>query len=204
MDGMSALDRTAEASYRPWFQRRPGLTLSVSLALFVAIAGARVAMGRDASVGITMLFVLPISLLGLARGRLYGVAAGVAGLSFTGLWVALEGVELPWVVWLTRAIPFLLVGYLLGDASERLEQAEEQRLRAEARSLRQRQAVEVNDILVQGMAAAKWSIESGRVEAGLETLQSTIEEGHRLVSQLLREGDELDGAAARRREPADQ
>lgn len=194
MVGMSAPDRTVEASYRPWFQRRPGLTLWVSVVLFVAIAAARVAMGRDASVGITMLFVLPISLLGLARGRLLGVVGGLAGVSFTGLWVALEGVDLPWVVWLTRSVPFLLVGYLLGDASERLEQAERQRLRAEARSLRQRQAVEVNDILVQGMAAAKWSIESGRVDAGLDTLQSTIEEGHRLVSQLLREGDDLDAA----------
>jgi hypothetical protein len=89
-------------------------------------------------------------------------------------------------------VPLLLIGFLLGDASERLNRAEDERLRQEARELRHRQAVEINDSLVQGMAAAKWSLEAGRVDNGLAALEETLDQGQRLVSQLIRDADELD------------
>jgi hypothetical protein len=52
---------------------------------------------------------------------------------------------------------------------------------------RHRKAVEIKDSLVQGMAAAKWSIEAVRMETGLEMLTESLDRGHRLVSQLIRE-----------------
>jgi hypothetical protein len=52
--------------------------------------------------------------------------------------------------------------------------------------------VEINDSLVQGMAAAKWSLEAGRVDNGLAALEETLDQGQRLVSQLIRDADELD------------
>lgn len=55
------------------------------------------------------------------------------------------------------------------------------------RELLHRQAVEVNDSLIQGMAAAKWAIEAGNHDLGLRTLEETIEAGQRMVSQLIRE-----------------
>lgn len=85
----------------------------------------------------------------------------------------------------------VLVGYLLGDASERLERAVEARIRAEAKMLRERDAVEINDHLVQGMAAAKWALEGGRAERSLQILQATMDDGQRLASDLMRECDQL-------------
>ncbi len=63
------------------------------------------------------------------------------------------------------------------------------RLALETDAQRQRDATEVNDTLVQGMAAAKWALESGRHESGLKTLDDTLRLGHQLVSELLREGN---------------
>lgn len=52
-----------------------------------------------------------------------------------------------------------------------------------------RQAIEINDSLLQRMTAAKWALESGRTEAGLEILTTAVSEAHRLVSELLRRAE---------------
>jgi hypothetical protein len=91
--------------------------------------------------------------------------------------------------WTSRVVPMLVLGALVGDAADRLRYAESERRRLEAAALLHREAIEINDRLVQGMAAAKWSFEAGRVEAGLATLDETIAEGHALVSALIRQAD---------------
>ena len=49
--------------------------------------------------------------------------------------------------------------------------------------------MEINDTLVQGMVAARWSFGAGRHDAGLQTLDQTIALGQELVSKLMRESD---------------
>lgn len=66
---------------------------------------------------------------------------------------------------------------------------EAERRELEAAALLHREAIEVNDSLVQGMAAAKWSLEAGSVDAGLRVLDDTIARGHDLVSGLIRRAD---------------
>jgi hypothetical protein len=105
------------------------------------------------------------------------------------IWVLATGESLSVLGWIARGVPLVLLGALLGDASDRLTRAEARRLALEAAAQRQRDATEVNDTLVQGMAAAKWAFEGGRHESGLKTLDDTLRLGHELVSQLLRDGD---------------
>ncbi|WP_183098655.1 DUF4118 domain-containing protein [Nocardioides pelophilus] len=174
---------------RPWFQQRRGLAAVVCVVLFGAVTVLRFALGDDAAIAVTMLYVLPISLAAVAWGRWAGAGAGVVGLALIGIWVLAKGVDLSILGWLSRAVPLLLIGFVLGDASERLRRAEEERSLQEARNLRLRHAVEINDSLIQGMAAAKWSLEAGRPDTGLEMLNETITEGQRLVSDLMREAD---------------
>ncbi len=50
-----------------------------------------------------------------------------------------------------------------------------------------RLAVEINDSLIQCMAAAKWAIEAGQVERGQVTLDETIRLGQQLVSALIKD-----------------
>ncbi|WP_109474285.1 hypothetical protein [Ornithinimicrobium cavernae] len=180
------------ARYGPWFQRRPGLTVVLGAVLFLTVTLGRIAAGDDASVGVTMLYALPVSLLAIAWGRVAGLVAGLVAITLQIVWVAGAQVDLSWLGWTSRAVPLLLIGLLLGDASERLARAERERSRQKAREQRHRQAVEINDSLIQGMAAAKWSLEAGRIETGLATLETTLDQGQSLVSQLIRDADELD------------
>lgn len=169
----------------PWFVRRPALSLLVAGLLYVGVTALRFGRGHDLAAGISMLYVLPVSLVALTRGRAAGILAGLVATSLFLLWTQLEDVDLDALGYAARALPLLLVGYLLGDAADRLRRANAHRVEHEMTALRHRQAVEVNDLLVQGMAASKWSFEAGRIEAGLQTLDETIATGQHLVSRLI-------------------
>ena len=168
------------------------MAIVVATALFAGVFALRMAVGeaRDA---ISMLFVLPIALMAVARGMRAGLVAGVVGCGLTASWATVTDAELSALGWASRVIPLLLVGGLLGDASDRLRRAASERRDLEVAALRQRQAIEINDGLVQGMAATKWALEAGRSEAALETLDRTLRRGHRLVSILLRDAGMGDG-----------
>lgn len=172
----------------PWFRDRPRLTVTVAGVLFVGVFALRLSVG-DPSDAINMLYTLPVALIALAFGRRAGLAAGLLAVGLVVAWVLLRDVDLSPLGWASRVIPVLLLGGLLGDASDRLRVANARRNALEAAAQREREAVEINDTLVQGMAAAKWSIEAGRHDSGLATLTETIELGHQLVSDLLRGAD---------------
>ncbi|GAB2862461.1 hypothetical protein [Nocardioides pacificus] len=173
----------------PWFRRRPPMAVALAGVLFAAIFALRLMFGMDTTEGITMLYALPITLLALALGRRGGVAAGLVAVALVAVWVVVDSVELGLLGWASRTLPHLLVGVLLGDASDRLQRAEQLQRTHEIAELRHRQAVEINDTLVQGMAAAKWAMESGRHDRAMQTLEETLETGQRLVSDLMRDAD---------------
>lgn len=172
----------------PWFRARPGWTIAVAAVLFAAVLMLRLSGGGPED-AINMLYALPVSLLALAFGRYVGLAAGLVAVSLVGVWALVDEVQLSALGWASRIVPLLLLGGLLGDASDRLAIADERRRALEAAAQRHRDATEVNDTLVQGMAAAKWAFEAGRQESGLKTLTDTLEVGHQLVSKLMREAD---------------
>jgi hypothetical protein len=183
----------ARNAQTPWFRERPQWAIAVAAALFVAVFALRISTGT-ADDAINMLHALPVALVALAFGRTAGVLAGVLAVALVGAWVAIDDVELSALGWASRVVPLLLLGGLLGDASDRLAAAFATQRAMEAAAQRHRDATEVNDTLVQGMAAAKWAFEAGRTEAGLRTLEETLEVGHELVSKLMRDADMgLDG-----------
>ena len=172
----------------PWFQARPRLTVAVVVLLYLGIFVIRVLTGtpRDAT---NMLYALPIALAALAFGRRAGAAAGCGAVLLVVAWVVIDSVDLTVWGWTSRIVPMLLLGVLLGQASDRLRLADERSRRLETAAQRHQDAVEINDTLVQGMVAAKWSLESGRADDGLRTLNDTITVGHHLVSELMRDTD---------------
>jgi signal transduction histidine kinase len=191
---MASLGATRNASdFAPWFRERPRLTVAVAGALFAGVLILRLFYGEPVD-AVNLLYTLPVALLALAFGRTAGALAGLLAVALVVVWIRIEGVDLSTVGWISRVVPLLLLGSLLGDASDRLATASEQERLLEAATQRQRDAAEVNDTLVQGMSAAKWALEAGRHEAGLKTLEDTLTLGHQLVSKLLREADMgLDG-----------
>ena len=83
------------------------------------------------------------------------------------------------------------------------------RLRATAQAdlrARERQALEINDNIVQGLARVKWALEARQEEEALTAADETLAEAQRMVTDLLmaqdREGGDLTVARLRRDVPA--
>jgi K+-sensing histidine kinase KdpD len=172
----------------PWFRDRPGLTLGVAAALYAAVLGLRFSV-HSVEDPITLLFCLPIALLAVAYGLRAGLFAGLSGVLLVAIWVSVEQLSPSVLGWATTVTPMLLLGVLLGDAVDRLRRSEEERRRLEAVAQRHRDAVEFNDSVVQGLSAAKWSLEAGRADRGLEIVTQTLDAAQDLVSELLRDAD---------------
>lgn len=175
---------TDQADTEPWFRRRPALTVAIGVAMFAAVLITRLALG-DASDALLVLLVFPISLLALTFGSRVGLAAGLVASGLIGVWVLIDGVDLSVVGWASRVGPLLFLGVLVGDAADRLRRADEERQCLAIAQLRHRQAVAVGDTLIQGMASAKWSLESGRLDTAAAVLEETIATGQRMVADAL-------------------
>ncbi|MFP5348011.1 MAG: hypothetical protein ACLGIA_13415 [Actinomycetes bacterium] len=176
----------------PWFRAHPRATVAVAAALFVAVFVLRLSVGTVTDV-VSMLFTLPIALLAVAFGLRAGIAAGLVGVALVVAWDVLADAGISPVGWMSRAVPLLLLGGLLGDAADRLRASEAHRRHLVAAAERHRDAVEINDTVVQGITAAKWALEAGNVEGGLEILSDTLSTSQRLVSDLLRNSTTDDG-----------
>lgn len=158
--------------------------MAVATALFVAIFLLRSSVG-DVADAISMLYVLPISLVAMGFGRRAGLIAGAVGVALLGVWVVSIDATLSPLGWFSRLVPLLMIGGLIGGASDRMRAADRAERRAAAMALLQLDGAELNDSIVQNLAAAKWAIESGDVERGLAILDDTIVTGQRLVTRVL-------------------
>lgn len=178
----------------PWFRRRPRVSIAVAVVLFAAILALRLTTG-GATDATTMFFVLPISLLAVTFGLAGGLAGGLVSVGLVLAWVIADDVPLSPIGWATRALPMLLLGALLGHAADLLRRSEAQRAQLDEAAHWHRQAVEINDSIVQGLAAAKWSLEAGRLDRGLTVVTDTLEQAEAMVSQLLRDAEMGPGGA---------
>jgi hypothetical protein len=179
---------TASSPRDPWFRRQPALAVGVAALLYAAVFTLRLLTG-DAADAYSMLYALPVALVASAYGMRAGLLAGVLAVGLIGLWTVLADISLTPSGWLSRALPLLLLGALLGQATDQALAAETERRELEAAALLHREAIEINDSLIQGMAAAKWTLESGQLDAGLRILETTIAEAHELVSRLIRRAE---------------
>jgi hypothetical protein len=169
----------------PWFVGRPRLTLVTAAALYAVAAGMLVAGGSTAS-DAALLCCLPIALLATTFGRRGGlVGSAVAALVVAG-WAVTGRVPLGAVGAVTRIGPLLLLGLLLGDAMDRLRRAEAARVRLGEAERRHREAIQLNDTIVQSLAAAKWALEAADLAGGLAIVDETLTQSNRLVSDLIR------------------
>lgn len=187
----TTVTRTARAA-DPWFRLHPAVAVWVALAMFVLVTALRFAVaGKEDP--ISELYSLPISLLAIAFGMRAGVAAGSAAVALIAVWVGTTEVSMTPLGWATRAVPLLLLGTLVGMATDRLRAAQERERRMAAVSALQREAAEVNDSVVQGLAVAKWLLESDEVERGLAAVTETMLTAQALVSQMLGPNSPLPG-----------
>ena len=170
----------------PWFHRWPRASIVVAVLLYAGIFALRMTTGSP-SEATTMFFVLPVALLAMTFGLLAGLVGGLVAVGLVVVWAITEDVGLSAVGWATRVVPILLLGVLLGQAVDRLRRSEAERARLDKAAGWHRQAVEINDSIVQGLAVAKWSLERGNITTALQIITETLDHAHELVSQLLRD-----------------
>jgi glucose-6-phosphate-specific signal transduction histidine kinase len=172
----------------PWFRRHPAAALTVALALFVAVLTLRLVAGSPVD-GFSMLYALPVALLASAFGLRGGALGGLGAVALIGVWAVTEHISLTVTGWTSRVVPLLLLGVLLGLAVDQARRAEMERRQLEGSALLHREAIEINDLLVQGLAAARLYFEGGDVETGRRILDDTIGQARDLVSGLIRRAD---------------
>lgn len=85
-------------------------------------------------------------------------------------------------------------GGQVGSKGERLrvvatESARERSTEAVERELRQRQALEINDNIVQGLSVVKYSLDAGDLARAREALEGTLKAARKIVTDLLNEDD---------------
>ncbi len=177
--------RLTRSADDPWFWRRPVLAVVVAGALFAAVFLLRLSDGGPTE-AYSMLYVLPVSLLAVAFGVRGGAAAGLAAVVMMVIWALVAEVHLSPLAWLSRVAPMLALGSLLGYATDRARRAEVRQREVEAAALLHQPAIVVNDSVVQGLAAARWALDQGRVDDGIALLDETMSEAQGMVSSLIR------------------
>lgn len=186
----------ALARGRPWFQHAPRRALAVAAVMFVAIFALSVA-DSSATDAVSVLYVLPVALVAFTFGFRAGLAAGGGAVGLLALSVLIADLSMSPLGWATRITPLLLLGTLVGYASDQLREGDRRELHYQKVALLQREAAEINDGIVQGLAAAKWLLEAGNTGRGLDAVNDTIVTAQTLVSRMLGPGSPLEGELLR-------
>ncbi|MBI4885339.1 MAG: hypothetical protein HY826_14925 [Actinobacteria bacterium] len=168
----------------PWFTQHPRLALGVAAASAGAVFILRLAVDGTKD-SISMLYVFPVALVALGFGFRAGTAAGVIAVGLLITWTIIANESLSPLGWLTRVTPLLLLGTLVGASSDRMLDARRAERYATAVALLQRDAAEINDSVVQGLAATKWLLEAGEVERAITILSDTTLTAQQLVTRVL-------------------
>jgi flagellin-specific chaperone FliS len=61
---------------------------------------------------------------------------------------------------------------------------------SEDMGMRARQALELNDDIVQGLSVAKYALDQGRNEEGKRAVEETLKKAQRIIGELLGEDDD--------------
>lgn len=173
----------------PWYRRHPAGAGVVAVVLFVAVTGLQI-FGSGPQDATVMLYALPVALVAMAWGRFGGIVAAAASLVLLCAWVAGSGdVALTPLGWAARIVPLALLGYLVGSAADAETRSASHRMSLAVADRQRRSAAEVNDSILQRLSVAKWQLEAGVTGPALELLESAIEDGQRLVAELLADAE---------------
>jgi len=103
-------------------QRRQGRTLIAAAALLAAIFGARF-LDHSPSSGLTILYVLPVVLVGVELGRRAGALAGLVALGLFAAWTPFAPLAIDASAYVTRLVVYVLVGVVAGHLADRTRAA---------------------------------------------------------------------------------
>lgn len=175
-----------------WYRLHPTVAAAVAAVLYAAIFTLRVAVARPGD-AVSVLYIFPVALLAVTFGLVGGMVGASVGIGLEVFgYSVFHGAPPDVLGWSTQGTVVLVLGALLGHATDRKRAVQrwalaeqERRLHLEELACRERAALEINDSLIQGMTAAKWLIEQRKDDLALDELSLTIDHGEHLVTDLL-------------------
>lgn len=176
--------RERPTRHGPWFWAHPLPALGVALALAAGICALRFAVGGVGD-SIASLYALPVALVALTSGRRAGFIAGAGATGLLLWWVVAADAHITWLGWVSRAIPLVLLGALVGDAADRIRDVDRTARHARRLEVLGRETAEVHDSMIQHVAVAKWRLESGETDHGLDSLTAAMTDAQSMVRELL-------------------
>lgn len=121
-DATRIAETLASLPGRRWVERRRVVLFAAAL-LFAAVFALRMS-GGDATDGIGLLYVIPISLVALELGLAGGAAAAVVALALLAVWALATDADLNGTGVFTRAVAYAAVGLIAGRFSDRMRQGQ--------------------------------------------------------------------------------
>ena len=103
-------------------RRRQWRVLLAAIALYAAVFAA-LELDHNAGSGLSILYLVPIVLLGVELGRAAGIAAGLVSFGLFVLWAPSSAVVLAPSAYITRALVSLLIGAVAGHLADRMRGA---------------------------------------------------------------------------------
>lgn len=184
-------EQTEGASF-PWYRSHSYAAMLIATGLFAGVSVAGY-FSDGSGEAIDILYSLPVALLAMSFGLLGGLVGAAAGFSLFTIFQLADGVgDIDATGWIARAAGLLLLGVLLGRATDQIKAGElrtlaeqEQRRRLQETAHRQVEALEISDSILQHLAAAKWMVERGKDKDAIDILTSTLVTGQRMVAELL-------------------
>ena len=161
----------------------PFVPVVVAIGLFVVIFVLRLAVS-ETDARITGFYVVPIAVLATVYGLRVGALAACAASVLVVAWVEIDGISQTPLVWVGLIVPLVLVGLLVGETSDRLRAASIAESASFASRLGAVEAAEIRDLILPPLAAARESLEAGRVPEGLAALTEGIIAAERLKEHL--------------------
>jgi len=129
---------------------RPALG-AVTTLLFAGVFWLLYAV-NDTREGVAALFAVPITVSALAFGRRGGVVASAISVVLTLTWLITSDTHLGAFGWISRLIPFLVIGLAIGLYEDRTR-------RNERHQLDERYAGELHDRVVQLLVLASYALQ---------------------------------------------
>jgi diguanylate cyclase (GGDEF)-like protein/PAS domain S-box-containing protein len=107
---------------KPSRKRGPGRVLLAAAGMYAAVFAARTIDGTVAS-GLTILYLLPVVLIGVELGWRAGEAAGLFAFALFLAWAPFAPASVPVSAYVVRAAVFVLIGAVAGQLADRLRGA---------------------------------------------------------------------------------
>jgi signal transduction histidine kinase len=171
--------------------RTPGWIFHVVLAVGAVLVGVCVYYGGESASAYRSMYVW----VAVYAVYFFPLRAAVAHIVFALAVYALVLSEthaaLKEVSWLVTVITISVAGAFVGLLTTALRRVSAELAERRVREEREHRALEINDNIVQGLAVAKYALETGQLEAGTDAIDNTLDKARAIMSdQLGRRVDE--------------